>query len=606
MTQTVPIHPAAPTTNRYRVADIQVLPAGDKLVLVHCQDTQNTTLLRSEIANFLMQCQEFRTLDEHIAINCQGRELSSRTIEVLRRQLQHLTQGGFLLSQARVSGFFQENNESQGTIASLCFPTCDRVASLEQCIVSYIEHCQRFERNPEYIVADDSASLQTREAYRHMLKGLKTKYKVPIAYAGLEEKTAYADALSREGNIPAEIVSFLCLSNKQYRETTIGANRNVLLLHTIGDLIFSSDDDMRCRISPSPQYKKGLTLTSQGLPAPIYFYPDRERALQATPVSEQDLLALHEQWLGQKPMSCQALVKQKNALDYEQVMPVLLRRLATGEGNIALTVHGFVGDCSFDDPDMYLGYEGETLKQLIESESAFRSLHHSREIAYVAKSLTVTGTPVLPYGMSIGLDNRELLPPFLPLGRGEDVAFGNILSACFPNVFAAHLPWTILHAPLEKRTHHQKQHKLQIDFEYWVRFGMSEYSAGFALTPVERLRKMGQHLEDFGRLPTKSFESLLHEQIYRTISSLISQLEEGLCTNQTPLPDFWVQNVRDYIAQIREEALLPLEQLYAPNCNTATLQQLFQQFGQGLQWWPQIVGTARRLRARGVRLAQPL
>src|SRR5580658_10909364 len=51
-----------------------------------------------------------------------------------------------------------------------------------------------------------------------------------------------------------------------------------------------------------------------------------------------------------------------------------------------------------------------------------------------------------------GLDNRELLPPFLPTGRGEDNLMAAILTRCFPGACVAHLPRGLVHAPLEPRS----------------------------------------------------------------------------------------------------------------------------------------------------------
>jgi hypothetical protein len=45
----------------------------------------------------------------------------------------------------------------------------------------------------------------------------------------------------------------------------------------------------------------------------------------------------------------------------------------------------------------------------------------------------------------MGLDNRSLLPPFLPVGRNEDGVFGVTLGLTDENALFAHLPYGVIH-----------------------------------------------------------------------------------------------------------------------------------------------------------------
>ena len=50
-----------------------------------------------------------------------------------------------------------------------------------------------------------------------------------------------------------------------------------------------------------------------------------------------------------------------------------------------------------------------------------------------------------------GFDNREMLPPYLPIMRGEDRLFGCMLDFIFPSVITLDYPWAIPHLPLPER-----------------------------------------------------------------------------------------------------------------------------------------------------------
>ena len=238
----------------YCVADLDILPAGEQFLLVSVKSCQEAGFIRGEIVDLLTQCREWRTLDEHIQAYNQLRTLSPTVMRSMRRELQRLAQRGYLIGQKRIQEALHsfEAPAQTGQIASLVFPTSERVELLQRSLVSYIENCRRFERNNDFVVADDSAAPDTRNAYRQMLLALKARYGVTLFYAGREEKVAYARALSKKGQIPEDVVSFACLGDSRYGLPTVGANRNTLLLHTAGDMIFSADDDTICSVAAAP------------------------------------------------------------------------------------------------------------------------------------------------------------------------------------------------------------------------------------------------------------------------------------------------------------------------------------------------------------------
>src|SRR5262249_2358626 len=126
------------------------------------------------------------------------------------------------------------------------------------------------------------------------------------------------------------------------------------------------------------------------------------------------------------------------------------RMLASGEGRIHVTMNGSLGDCSYPRPLYHLLWEGQSLERLTRNESEYRALRISRELLRVVDRITISDNPPVQ-GMFLGLDNRELLPAYLPVGRGEDLLFGQVLSKCSYNAYYARLPWALLHEPVETR-----------------------------------------------------------------------------------------------------------------------------------------------------------
>ena len=117
-----------------------------------------------------------------------------------------------------------------------------------------------------------------------MLRALGATHGATVRYAGLEEKLAWADKLVARGDLPPDVVRFALFGVEPCRYTS-GANRNALLLDTVGELTLSVDDDTVCRIAVRPGGgRDGLAVTSDRDPAEYWFFPDRETALASVAV----------------------------------------------------------------------------------------------------------------------------------------------------------------------------------------------------------------------------------------------------------------------------------------------------------------------------------
>src|SRR5207237_1400967 len=131
-------------------------------------------------------------------------------IGAMHRELHKLAQNGYLISHSDVLAGLERPIERKPSNRITCigFPTSERVEALQRGLPSYIENCQHFGRTCDFVVVDDSARPETREVYRQMLRALQSRYGVSIAYAGLEEKMAFAKKLSEVGKLPLNSVSF--------------------------------------------------------------------------------------------------------------------------------------------------------------------------------------------------------------------------------------------------------------------------------------------------------------------------------------------------------------------------------------------------------------
>jgi hypothetical protein len=133
---------------------------------------------------------------------------------------------------------------------SFVIPT-NRLRDVGETVEQYDEHFWRNGHSPQIIVFDDSTRAN-QEKYFPLLEKTKTHY--DLYYVGPREKEqflAYLNSRLRDERLESLLKSLF--------RPSYGGNRNFTLMHTLGGLMVSSDDDMRpyCLVEYSPESLSG-------------------------------------------------------------------------------------------------------------------------------------------------------------------------------------------------------------------------------------------------------------------------------------------------------------------------------------------------------------
>jgi hypothetical protein len=620
---------AGAAREEYCCADIQRFPLGHGSELVSA-GRDSRRIVASETAALLEQCATFKTIDDHaLAIARRASSTDAQTVAAIQEQLRDLRKDGLLLSYGETLNLCTAASIPQSTpteIATVAWPTCNRVPILQRCLTSYIENSKQYGKTNDYAILDDSQGAETRKAYQDMLRSVADQHKVRIFYGGIEQKNRFAERIIGTGNIPADIVQFALFGEPQgpYRA---GANVNALMLHTAGDPVLCVDDDTVGRATPAPERTDGVSLTSgilsnrslgsAGYPDEIWPFPDRETLLREIRFVETDLLGMHEQLLGQGVREyLSAAQRNGHTVDVHDVNPHLLRKLSTAEGRVMVTLPGLVGDCGWGTPSNYLHLNGNSRERLVRSAAAYQSACTSRELLRVATRVTLAKNVEAMIGSCYGLDNRILVPPSMPIAIGIDTIFGLTISKCFDNGYFAHLPNAILHLPAESRAFWPGEilrSASGLAFNTLIHILINFFDVGLAEASGEaKLRRLGRYLEEVGSLSAPDFEDLARSQIQRGVSLYLLTLENQLQLHHEQ-PAYWANDLQQFMTIMRQSLLkdefyVPLDLLYGRSLDEA--RQLTQHFvrrlGQLMYWWPDIVEVTRELRNQGYRLADPV
>ena len=562
--------------------------------------------------DFVEGCREFKSIGEHMAVHGERHGWESLQIEALRSWMPELIESGLLVSaedlHGRCAGSGGNAPAAAPSISAIGFPTGgERVDLVERALGSFANNARTHGRAVEFLVADSSSSPGERAAFRDRLGALARERKVPVRYAGEDEKRVLAGALARTG-IDPEIIEF-ALFDPLAMGFACGANRNALLLREAGRMFCSIDDDVICELAAPPAAASGLKLFSQSDPFWRAVYQDHDEVIGQATFVDRDFLAAHEELLGRElPAICGDLTVAD--LDLDQVKDELLRRIWARPVRVRATFSGHLGDPGIPTSIYYLYYGGENRRRLTSSPERYRAALGSRNLLAVAPRCAIGDASLSP-GMAMGLDHRELLPPFFPVLHAEDFVFGATLWQCASGALLGHVPLAIRHEPrpgksiLQPADLNANRRAVIFEFAHLLRRVILHFARGESASTAERMQLLGRHLRELAAQPSKDFTEFIRAHVMEHESAKLDRLEEERAES-TDIPEFWHRDVAAYVAHVRESLTAPdfdipfdLKGARSDEENRALMQRLFARFGALLEGWPEMVRAAREMRERG-------
>lgn len=476
-------------------------------------------------------------------------------------------------------------------IGRLVVPTRDRAVPLLRCLRSYMANLRQYGRDCRISVADqtrdDSASAEVAEAVAR----LGRDFGLPVEYCGVRERAGLIEHLCRSGLDP-DVVAFALSGWPDADISASGASRNVLSLLAADEAYVSIDDDTECvhgtEGNPDPPNTMGDGNTMQLDPSDLRAFKDPAEFQHCVELGSLDFMEAHQQLLGRT----------------HDAEPNNKSSLPAAHGQVLITLMGVAGDCGWGSPSRYLSYHDDrTVGQLAGSRSDWAVTLSSRNTLRVSRSYCTRSRADLLMTTAFGADNRVLLPPFLPVGRGSDMVLGHMIPSVHPGARFGYLPWAVLHSPAETRRFWRGEHTRSA--------GSTDIATMMcALIPVtipnlagaSALTAIGRSLQDLASRPRAEFVEVLGEQVVKTASAHLSVLEQRADALSRVAPH-WSEDVREYILHARGRladpaAGIPVEFLYGREFEHAAelTRKLVSQFGKLLAAWPDFRVSVRQFR----------
>ncbi len=517
--------------------------------------------------------------------------------------LSDLAKEGFLQSEdnvrqqiVRIARSPKGLETERTAIQRIGIPTANRPDCLKRAIETFSERARRHEREVGFVVMDDSRDEAARVRNVEVVQILREKANIDIKYVDRQMRKAQALEITQKSGIPAEVVRF-ALFGPEGATDTYGAPRNALLLETAGEAHIQTDDDTTAEMLEAPCADNGLALSGKHQGEDCIMFKDHREIVETFCTADVDPLAVHERLLGKHPSGVIGeFLDMKAPVNIDETEESVLDAIARSDARVAISFTGAAGDAGMAEFYHRLFPGDSEYEQLIRNASKYDRLLRSRHVLRIAPRYVINNGPSC-VSMSIGLDNRSLLPPFMPCGRSEDTIFGTLLKTCFPAALKGYVPrYAIQHKPAVLRG----PYRGAPEFPRPTGNQLLVYSIRqFARQPIgegaSALRMIGTMLMNLGEMKQSHFLEHTTTMVSEIVRGHVYQGTKALNEDESA-PDQWGEDMLGYIDSALEAVEepgfgVPSDLPGSISERLDNFQKRTSQFGKLLWYWPEMMGV---------------
>ena len=588
---------APSAAERYRCFDVEAVGMGADRVLVRSRRTGAVRVLSAMEAQQLFRADRFRSVAAHE--RRVRRDFAGATEAADSGTWRAWVEAGFLASESAVREEAMRRgandadgadfSEEDGRISAIGVPTRHRTDRALAALRAWSRHVSRHGRAVRFVVAD-SSGLEDQARFATALDALRNDMGVEVEYLDDAWRATLIRALADETGCNPDVLRF-ALCGSEACDSNYGANRNALLLATAGELSVQVDDDTSPPLLRAPDARSGVALSSQADPNEYWFGPcDWERA------EEANFVEMHESLLGRSAGRVLEQAGRENVV-IDDAQPQLLRLLP--KGRVGLTFVGHAGDAGASSNASRLFLEGASLGRLI--RAGYPEGMRTREVGRAVARPTL-GDGLFCLGMNMGLDNREMLPPFMPAGRNEDGAFSATLDAVSPGFLRGFCGgYVIGHRPGEERP----PFPAEIGFEGFrvndiLSALIAEWGASQPDPLPRRLYDLGKCLAAYASLDPSDFSMACRGAVERSAGASMLHIEHALAGPAGSIPPMrsdltrFAETLERFATQ--QECDAPVDLTGDADERRSRLRDLVGAYGTLLKHWFDVVLCAREMR----------
>lgn len=361
--------------------------------------------------------------------------------ERLKEYLEKLSDLGFL--EKDVIYICKQEHEKyqdiQSEICSFNVPTYQRKEELKRCLESYIQNFKEYGHVLKYYIYDDT-NVYKDYVNSKFLQEIVNANQVSISCIGLKEKKELINLLAKD--FKRELIEFSFLPSNLFQKKKYfmaGANRNCILAYNAGENFLMADDDSLCK--GIKEEKSSCLMFSIGRGSIEKSNITYEHLKKLTKDLRCDLIKEHKQFLG-KRLGQLLKEKQISKIDYNMIesQNVIFPNAYDlyCDSKIAFTFHSILGwpdqtadevireSLKYNNIDFLMGKDNQYIRECVKGNVIYAKAH----------LLTTTLT---------GMTGEEILVPFMPVYKNEDIHFSYFLNYIQPYGLSCGLQQNLLH-----------------------------------------------------------------------------------------------------------------------------------------------------------------
>ena len=515
-------------------------PLHDAERMVLRQNDLKAQPLHETLSNVLILCNRWRSLDEHVAVAIEKMPDLQNYAQQLRQGLEHMVEQGLLVDAAKLSQHFTEpaqpTPEPVG-IKTLYVRTYRCPQALERLLQS-LQSGRTGASVHTLVVVDDAREESDLELTRTLLASWRQRLSPDLIHITRADRERLADALAAASGADAQDLRWWLNGDPDDPEMTAGATFNTALLLSAGTATAIMDDDAQLTPYGDPQEASKMGSVSIGgahkEEAHWRMYPSTEAMESAWSPLDIDPLADHSRWLGQ-PLSTLVAQATQPETFWQPITSIGLHTLKP-HAKVKLSINGILGDPGTGQASWLYTQPPEQLTPWLQSEDAYQTLVSQRLLTRKPQGFQLLSHHSLLTPLT-GVDNRQLMPPTIPNGRGEDTIFAELACGVYPDCLFAQLPWMLKHVP--ERSRQFDRDKLLSPVATDANLLLTHYLRKLRhvipnADPDTRLQWLGKSLQAVAQAPEATLAADYRFHLNADRSSMAQQLTQNLQALQPP------------------------------------------------------------------------
>lgn len=577
---------------------------GDK-ILLHNTRNGKRTMVMIEVYRSLLLCDQFQTLDRHVANIIETNPGMQGQQADIHKVLQGMLDKGMMVSAKNVCASLKQKHEYTAVEPAapvVVIITWERPEALERLLKSIVANCDTGQFHRLYVM-DDSRRSDNIVQNQALTAKFAEQFKVTLQYFGQVEQQSLLNGLAKRLPEHEDAIRFLADQSRWRDHWTSGLTRNLALLVSCGHRLVMIDDDTVCDVYMPPLAKPNISFSDDPREADFYAN-ENDWASQHQPINP-DPINRHMQCLGLSFSEALTVLGQNNlqpagfvnatALQISELQP---------ESRVLITECGSLG-CPGTNSNTWLpDMAPVSLKRMLRSKKKTTHALGSRKVWSGRNQPHFAPRPNM--SQITGFDNREMLPPYLPIMRGEDRLFGCMLDFIFPTAVTLDYPWAIPHLPMPERGWRNKD----LDFTPAASFPVFPFekileykSSCLSSSPVDRLSGLSAWFNDMAAAAPESLSAMYSDTRMQSVSVQLQHLS-SLLSSAESAPVDWQNYLRNGIRQLNTDLDLvsrgdfPVEGLPRSLQGgelIAYWKDVWSGFADALNAWPEIRRTAAEI-----------